>query len=394
MGPYFGGNMNKWVAGGIILLIASVGALGYWFSLPDSPDSAASTTPTSSPTPTPTPTGITAKLLFSGDVFWSRQTHRWAQASDLKEAHPFAHLEAFNPDKTRTWVANLECPITETELTDHQLEVELKFNCQPEYVQHAAKHFDIFSLATNHTDNQNEIDGFNQTKKYLTEAGIEYFGHYDNAADQICQPVMIPATATLSDNSITDLEIPVAFCGYHYVFRTPRPGEIEAITQYSQAMPTFAIPHMGEEYVTEPDTLKQNIYRQMIDAGADVVIGSHPHWVQISEAYQGKLIAYSLGNFIFDQRWNDELMKGAVLSMDMKIEPGSSAQWLDTIKNCSDISTCFDQLTQAYQDDAVTLTYDLQSADATTPQTKRGDAALDQWVKQRMRWSETLSQLQ
>jgi poly-gamma-glutamate synthesis protein (capsule biosynthesis protein) len=42
--------------------------------------------------------------------------------------------------------------------------------------------------------------------------------------------------------------------------------------------------------------------RQMIDAGADLVVGGHPHVVQPVEEYHGRWIAYSLGNFVFDQK--------------------------------------------------------------------------------------------
>jgi poly-gamma-glutamate synthesis protein (capsule biosynthesis protein) len=56
----------------------------------------------------------------------------------------------------------------------------------------------------------------------------------------------------------------------------------------------------------------QEIGRMTIDAGADVVIGNHPHWVQGVEVYKGRLISYALGNFIFDQSWSTETQQGMV----------------------------------------------------------------------------------
>jgi poly-gamma-glutamate synthesis protein (capsule biosynthesis protein) len=61
--------------------------------------------------------------------------------------------------------------------------------------------------------------------------------------------------------------------------------------------------HWGVEYQPRPDRKQVELAHQMIDAGADLVVGGHPHVVQPTEFYHGRWIAYSLGNFIFDQRW-------------------------------------------------------------------------------------------
>ncbi|MGH2727271.1 MAG: CapA family protein, partial [Actinomycetota bacterium] len=53
----------------------------------------------------------------------------------------------------------------------------------------------------------------------------------------------------------------------------------------------------------------------LIDAGADMVIATHPHWVQGAEIYKGHLIAYSLGNFVFDQTWSKATQQGAALDL-------------------------------------------------------------------------------
>jgi poly-gamma-glutamate capsule biosynthesis protein CapA/YwtB (metallophosphatase superfamily) len=58
--------------------------------------------------------------------------------------------------------------------------------------------------------------------------------------------------------------------------------------------------------------------RRACDAGADMVIGQHPHTIQSMESYNGKLIAYCLGNFIFDQRFNEQVRQGVVLKCTFK----------------------------------------------------------------------------
>jgi poly-gamma-glutamate capsule biosynthesis protein CapA/YwtB (metallophosphatase superfamily) len=59
--------------------------------------------------------------------------------------------------------------------------------------------------------------------------------------------------------------------------------------------------HGGVEYTDKPSAKMQRAFRMFIDAGADIVLGHHPHYVQGIEAYKGKLIFYSLGNFVFYQ---------------------------------------------------------------------------------------------
>jgi poly-gamma-glutamate synthesis protein (capsule biosynthesis protein) len=61
-------------------------------------------------------------------------------------------------------------------------------------------------------------------------------------------------------------------------------------------------PHWGVEYALQPSREQVELAHQMIDAGADLIVGSHPHVVQPLEKYHDRWIAYSLGNFVFDQR--------------------------------------------------------------------------------------------
>jgi len=77
--------------------------------------------------------------------------------------------------------------------------------------------------------------------------------------------------------------------------------------------------HWGREYVAVPQAAPGlapddpvEIAHVAIDAGADLVIGNHPHWVQAVELYDGKLIAYAHGNFVFDQAWSLPTRQGVV----------------------------------------------------------------------------------
>jgi len=76
----------------------------------------------------------------------------------------------------------------------------------------------------------------------------------------------------------------------------------------------IASPHWGVEYKHYPNNSQISVARRAIKAGADLVVGTHPHVVQSSEFFEGKYITYSLGNFIFDQEWSEATKQGTVLS--------------------------------------------------------------------------------
>jgi len=63
---------------------------------------------------------------------------------------------------------------------------------------------------------------------------------------------------------------------------------------------------------------QQELAQQTIEAGADLISGSHSHIVQEIEEYQGKLIFYSLGNFIFDQYFSTETQQGLVVGLELQ----------------------------------------------------------------------------
>jgi poly-gamma-glutamate synthesis protein (capsule biosynthesis protein) len=88
--------------------------------------------------------------------------------------------------------------------------------------------------------------------------------------------------------------------------------------------------HAGTEYTHQPNEAQQTFARAAIEAGADMIIGHHPHWVQRIEKYQGRYIFYSLGNFIFDQEWSRETKEGLVLKINLRRAAGVSDHRLRT----------------------------------------------------------------
>ncbi len=76
--------------------------------------------------------------------------------------------------------------------------------------------------------------------------------------------------------------------------------------------------HSGEEYKQELTQFQTDFAKTAIEAGADLVVGHHPHVVQRNETYQGKYIFYSPGNFIFDQDFSEETMQGQIIEATLE----------------------------------------------------------------------------
>ncbi|MHB1419689.1 MAG: CapA family protein [Bacillota bacterium] len=71
--------------------------------------------------------------------------------------------------------------------------------------------------------------------------------------------------------------------------------------------------HWGVEYADEPTPGQRDLAHRLIDGGADLIIGHHPHTLQGVEVYHQGLILYSLGNFVFDQYFSQETQEGLML---------------------------------------------------------------------------------
>lgn len=76
--------------------------------------------------------------------------------------------------------------------------------------------------------------------------------------------------------------------------------------------------HWGDEYEAHANDEQKMIARALIDAGADLIIGHHSHVVQEVEKYKNSWIAYSLGNFVFDQGFSKETMEGLMLKATVR----------------------------------------------------------------------------
>jgi poly-gamma-glutamate synthesis protein (capsule biosynthesis protein) len=160
---------------------------------------------------------------------------------------------------------------------------------------------DIATLENNHVGNYG-LEGIYETEEILTAAGIDH-------ADRI--------TPVVKD--VRGLKFGfLAFNGVGETFnRAKVTAQIRALRPKVNVLAVAF--HWGAEYVSLPTTAPgvadddpMEIAHLAVDAGADLIIGNHPHWVQAVELYKGKFIAYAHGNFIFDQMWSYETRVGVI----------------------------------------------------------------------------------
>jgi len=152
--------------------------------------------------------------------------------------------------------------------------------------------FDVLSLANNHSLNQG-VDGLLETDHLLAEKGIKG---------------LIEGEGVVVERKGKRF----GFWSLDHVSHVVDEKKMAQSLLESDADVKVIIIHWGAEYTHTPHESQVRLGKAFIDAGADVVIGAHPHWTQPVERYGEGVIFYSLGNFVFDQMWSEETRMGEV----------------------------------------------------------------------------------
>ena len=178
----------------------------------------------------------------------------------------------------------------------------------------AAAGFDVISLANNHVPNFGAA-GVMDTLKYLDAARVGHAGAGADAAAARAPAVIERSGLRFAFLAYNDADVVPA----DYFAAPDRPGtavmdvgslRTDVAAARAAADIVVVSMHSGTEYVPGPNKRQVAFAHAAIDAGADLVIGHHPHVVQTVETYAGKPILYSLGNFVFDQGWSRETQDG------------------------------------------------------------------------------------
>lgn len=235
-------------------------------------------------------------IIATGDVIPARVTN--SKIVSKGADYPFEKIDSLLKSGDLS-VINLESPL----LKNCQTTLEGMSFCGTAGFAAAMKRHGVglATLENNHIGNQG-IQGITETKNLLAEQGIP-FARYDE-----------PFITTIKGVKFGFL--PINGVG-SAIDRTLLASRISSLRPKVDVL--IVCVHWGKEYTYDPVSAPgiapddpQEIAHLMIDSGADVVFGNHPHWVQGVELYKEGFISYAHGNFIFDQEWSQETKEGAV----------------------------------------------------------------------------------
>ena len=299
------------------------------------PTATATVTPSPQPSATATATvEPTITLAAVGDIMLGRSIGEVLQRNP--GSTPFAGIiqQLRAPDVT---VGNLECALG----TDGEPAAKgYTFLGPPASAAVLADAgFDMVSLANNHS-----LDfgprALDETIRLLDTAGIGHAGAGRDAA-AAHRPALITANG-LRLAFLAYVNVPVEGGGFDTAsweatgdrpgLAWARPNDIAADVAAArpQADLVIVVLHSGIEGQQTPDEAQRTAAYAAIDAGAALVIGAHPHVLQGVERYHGGLIAYSLGNIVFDGLWGDE-NESAILRVTLTREGVRNVAWTPVI---------------------------------------------------------------
>lgn len=263
-------------------------------SVPPSP----SVTPESIASPTPTPDDEGLSIAIMGDILLGDTVYPYLEYHGLD--YPYREIKPIL-EEVDVAVGNLEFAVTTRGVKENKT---WTFRAGPEVLPPMKEAgFDAVSLANNHAIDYGR-QGLLDTLDHVGQAGMGLFGAGRNE-EEAYSPWVYEKDGKK-----------FAFLGFSRIVRSEswkaigdQPGVAEthqkerALAAIKRAKETndvvIVYPHWGTENTTKVEPYQRNLAKAYIDAGADLVIGAHPHMLQGIEMYNGKWILYSLGNFIF-----------------------------------------------------------------------------------------------
>lgn len=264
------------------------------------------------------------KISLVGDIMMegSVRTHINKNGFD----YPWEMVKKYFQDDDIT-IGNLETSIT-TRGTNWPNK-QFNFRSDPRNLKSMKESgIDIVALANNHTLDYG-YDGLVDTLNHIDKSGIKRVGGGKDRKEAIQEVVFEKDGMTLGFISVSRVVPDVKWYATN-----KRPGIIGAydphveeilnkIKQVKDKTDALVVSiHWGKELNTEPRKEEINLAKKMIDAGADIIMGHHPHVLQGIEIYNGKPIFYSLGNFVFgtQKELTSDTMIGQVNFLDGEIK--------------------------------------------------------------------------
>ena len=247
-----------------------------------------------------TPTTQT-RVLFTGDVFLGRDVERRnigeLATRPLEIFDTFSDLDAV--------VVNFEAPIPQTHVPtpDFGMQFSVSSRFLPVLANAGVTHA---SLANNHTLDHGTA-GFEHTQESFRAYNIDPFGH--------------PTQLTFDSISyVESTDHRLAVVGLHTLYGLPSTDDIYRVLLHATETSDMTVVyiHWGEEYQLQHSYAQEQLAGTLVDAGADLIIGHHPHVVQGVGKIDDVVVLYSLGNTIFDQYFSTDVQEGLLVELVLK----------------------------------------------------------------------------
>jgi poly-gamma-glutamate capsule biosynthesis protein CapA/YwtB (metallophosphatase superfamily) len=267
---------------------------------------------TSTPDPTATPDTRPVTIAITGDVMLARSVNqRILQTSDRFPFNGVADaLSGF--DLT---VGNLECVVSRLGSPQPK---QYTFEADPRgFSRLTSAGYSIMSVANNHSGDYGKT-AFMDMLDHLPQHGITPLGGGANLAAAHKPVIRSVRSSTIGLLAYCQIE-PNSFAattstpGHAWLDPARMAADIRATRPKVDFLVVFT--HWGIEYHPSESAEQFAMAQVAIDAGADFVVGSHPHVIQPSSTYRGKPIVFSLGNFVFDEMWSEDVRRGNVLTL-------------------------------------------------------------------------------
>jgi poly-gamma-glutamate synthesis protein (capsule biosynthesis protein) len=263
------------------------------------------------------------RMIFVGDIMFDRGVESSVNKNYGGDFSKLFEKTPFIADADIAF-ANLEGPVTDQ---GNNVGSKYSFQMNP-VVLPVLKNlgFDMVSFANNHVGDWN-VAGFTDTLKRLNENNIMFAGAGNNKSEAQAVKIIEMHGMKIGFLAFSDV-------GPNWIAATDETPGLPAqagillasdqnrsqIIRDAKSQVDFLVVsyHWGDEY--KPfNTRQKTLAESSIDAGADLIIGHHPHVIQDYAEYKNKLIFYSLGNFMFDQSFSPETMRGLIA--DITINP-------------------------------------------------------------------------
>ncbi|GEM_PF-5424823 len=289
----------------LVLAVATafVGGCAWLYSAQPAPAPAAEV---AEPAPPPEPEPRSFTMVAVGDIMLDRTVGRRIESNGAQSILEKVRGDLRGADIT---FANLECPLA---AEGAHAPSDCIFRAHPRGVNVLLDGgIDVVTLANNHTFDAG-TSALMETLDNLEEAGIAYCG-VARERERAWEPCLVEANGVIV-GFVGGTDLSFSHGGWTKVDAelTEFAGRLRAAKERCDLLVVTL--HWGNEYQSEPTQRQKKVATAAVEAGADLVIGHHPHTLQGVGERQGTPILYSAGNFVFDQR-EGERMESAIFHL-------------------------------------------------------------------------------